>query len=1220
MLPHSPNYYGVILNKKTTFKHYKSMKKLLIPKRRSGSFSQLSLKMKLSTIIILATFFSLHANTSYSQRTKITLNMDNVSVKSVLDQIESNTDFRFVYKLKDVDLTRRVDVNVQNKLVTSVIKNIFKYSGTSFYVIDQQIFLVKEKPQGAGDLDNQTVVADFQQAEIIGTVADQDGTPLPGASILEKGTTNGTQSDFDGNFVISVTDANAVLVISYIGFSTREIALEGKTDLTIILQESSDSLDEVVVTALGISREKKGLGYAVQEIQGGDLNEARESNFVNSLSGKVAGVNISSAGGVGSSSRIIIRGESSLNFGGNQPLYVIDGVPTGNAGTSNSTSADYGSSSAEVNPADIESVTVLKGAAASALYGSRASNGVIVITTKSGKRNTGLGVSVTTGTTLESLLRFPKFQNDFGQGLNGMYEGSNFGASFSIYPDGIRDGYDESWGPRLNVGTLERQFHSPTLGGMRGGDVANPNRGEVIPTPWVAYPNNMRDFFKTGNTYFNNVALSGGNDKGNFRLSYTSLDQSGTIPNNDLKRNTIALKGGYNFTDKFRADATISYVNTTSANRPETGYDRNTIMYFMNWSVRNMDLNALRDYWQRGFEGTKQFQYNYGENHNNPFFYQYENTKGQDKHRIFGNVSLNYDFTDHLSLMLRAGTDMFNDFRPQRWAVSTVGIENGRYQEVSQFYEERNYDFLLAYKNSLGKDFNYNISVGGNQLKVEGRNSFAQAPELLVPGVYTIANSAANIVASSSSNEKAVNSLYAFAYLDYLGTYYLDFTARNDWSSTLPASNNSYFYPSMSFSALLNNTFKMPDWVTLAKLRLGIAQVGSDTGPYNLIDTFGFQQPWGDNYALVSGNSLKNNNLKPENVTTYEIGTDVRFFNNRLGLDLTYYDTRSKDQIIGIPLAASTSYTSRVINAGEIQNKGFEVMLNATPIQIGDVFKWDLILNWSKNEGKVIELADGITSITQSAPGEDASIQARVGEKMGAIWGPGYERVESGTMAGEIIIGTDGRAQITSEDIYLGNFNPDWIGSVTNSFTYKNISLSALVDIRYGGEFISRFYNKGVGAGQLIESAEGRSARPVGQEYDNPYYIPGAALVGDNYVPNSTSTDGTYSEGVYGTDVRSFYKGQLDHISEAQLFDATYVKLRELRLGFTFPDNAFGNIIKDVRLSLVGRNLFLWTPKSNIHFDPEVAVATSGGGLIPGFENMSLPSTKSIGVNLSLKF
>ena len=337
------------------------MKKLLIPKRRSGSFSKLSLKMKLSTIIILATFFSLQANTSYSQRTKITLNMDNVPVKLVLDQIETNTDFRFVYKLKDVDLNKKVNVKVEDELVTAVMDRIFKNSGTSYYVIDQQIFLVQKKIAGTGDRDYRPIDNILPQIEITGNVTDQDGAPLPGASIIEKGTTNGTQSDFDGNFTLSVSEANAVLVVSYLGFSTKEVALAGKQDISISLLESSDNLDEVVVTALGISREKKGLGYAVQEIQGGDLNEARESNFVNSLAGKVAGVNISSAGGVGSSSRIVIRGESSLNFGGNQPLYVIDGVPTGNAGTSNSTTADYGSSSAEINPADIESVTVLKG-------------------------------------------------------------------------------------------------------------------------------------------------------------------------------------------------------------------------------------------------------------------------------------------------------------------------------------------------------------------------------------------------------------------------------------------------------------------------------------------------------------------------------------------------------------------------------------------------------------------------------------------------------------------------------------------------------------------------------------------------------------------------------------------------------------------------------------------------------------------------------------------
>ncbi|HUH47671.1 MAG TPA: TonB-dependent receptor, partial [Arenibacter sp.] len=614
-------------------------------------------------------------------------------------------------------------------------------------------------------------------------------------------------------------------------------------------------------------------------------------------------------------------------------------------------------------------------------------------------------------------------------GRDGNYEGSNFGASFSIYPDGIRDSYDESWGPRLNVGTLERQFHSPTLGGMRGGDVSNPNRGEIIPTPWISYPNNMRDFFNTGTTFFNNVAISGGNDKGTLRLSYTNLDQRGIIPNNDLKRNTLALKTGYNLTDKFSVDVAVNYTNTTSTNRPETGYDRSSVMYMFNWSVRNMDINSLRDYWQRGFEGTRQFQYNYGENHNNPFFYQYENTKGQDKNRIFGNINLNYDFTDNLSLMLRAGTDFFNDFRPQIWAVSTVGIEDGRYQEVSIYREENNYDFLLTYKNSVGSDFNYSFSGGGNQSRSKGRQDQFTALQLSEPHLNSLVNTSM-ITSNPFKYKKHLNSLYAFAYLDYRGTYYLDITARNDWSSTLPAESNSYFYPSVSFSALLNNTFNMPDWVTLAKLRMGAAQVGNDTGVYSLVDTYEFRQPWDGILAKGSGNSLSNFNLKPERITTYEIGADLRFFQNRFGLDFTYYDTRSKNHIMGIPLPASTSYSSRIINAGEIQNRGVEIMLNASPIRMREGFQWDLTVNWSKNEGKVTQLAHGINSITQSAPGEDASIQARIGERMGAIWGPGYQRVESGPMAGEIIIGKNGMAQITSEDIYLGNFNPDWMGSL----------------------------------------------------------------------------------------------------------------------------------------------------------------------------------------------
>jgi TonB-linked SusC/RagA family outer membrane protein len=1178
--------------------------------------------MKLMGFFLFAGLMQVSANI-YSQSANIKLSMENAELQSVIREIQKQTEFVFFYSPEDVNGIIVSKVEVEKESLEKTLEICLAGTMLNYEIIHKAVVLKKVEPEvkkASEEKPAKEIILQPRLKEISGSVKDEKGLPLPGVSVMVKGTTTGTITDNDGNFGLLIPVDAATLVFSFVGMKAREIPIGDRAVFMLVMEEETIGLEDVVVTALGITREKKGLGYAVQEIKGDELNEARETNFVNSLAGKVAGVNISSSGAVGSSSRIIIRGESSLNFGANEPLYIVDGVPVGNVGTSNSTSADYGNSSAEINPSDIESMTVLKGPAASALYGSRAANGVIVITTKSGKGSKGLGVTVNSGTTFEEILRLPKFQNEFGQGRNGLYRGSNFGAGWSIYPNGLYDSFDESWGPRLNVGTLERQFHSPTLGRMRGGDVANPTRGEVIPTPWVAYPDNIRDFFETGKTYYNNVSLTGSNDKGNFRLSYTNLDQTGVIPNNDLQRNTFAIKSDYKFTEKFRANVSANYINSTSTNRPETGYGRHSLMYFMVWSVRNMDINAMRNYWQTGFEGKRQFQYNYGENHNNPFFYQYENTKGQDKHRLFGTIELYYDLSSKLSVMARGGTDVYNDFQPMKWAISTVGSEQGRYMEVNHYFKEQNVDFLFSFKDRIGEDFNYRIALGGNQMNRATRFRSVVAPELLVPNIYTITNSATEVITSSRSAQVRINSAYAFTQLDYRNTYFVDITARNDWSSTLPINNNSFFYPSVSFSVLTDQLLSMPDWVAQAKIRLGAAQVGNDTEAYNLYNTLIFQQPWGNNYTLANSSSLKNNNLKPESITTYEIGTDIKLLNNRLNLDFTFYDTRAENQIINVPLTSSTSYSSRVINAGEIQNTGFEIMLSAVPIQNDNGLRWTTGINFSKNTGKVLELASGITSITQSAPGENASIQARIGEKMGEIYGPGYQRVESGPLAGEIIIFENGRPKPTVEDIYLGNINPDWIGSFSNSLVYKNFNLAVLVDVHYGGEFVSRFYNKGMGAGQLLESAEGRSARAVGQEYDGKYYMVGAAMINGSYVPNSTSTDGTYSEGVFGTDARDFHKGLLDHISEGQLFDATYMKLRELKFGYKFPNRLFGNVIKDFQLSLVGRNLFLWTPKSNQHFDPEVSTATTGSGLVPGFENMSLPSTRSYGINLNVKF
>lgn len=1168
------------------------------------------LTMKLSLMLLFIGVLQLSASV-YSQSTTLSLDLKDRTVKEVLQTIEEHSDFRFFYNEKFVDLNRKVSIFSENKSVENILNEVFTGTNISFKVMGNNLIIITPA-EGTTQI--------HQIKSVSGKVTDSSGVSLPGVSVSIKGTTNGIVTDTEGKFSLSNIPSNATLTFSFVGMKTQEISVEKQDVINVTMRDETIGINEVVVTALGITREKKGLGYAVQEIKGDQLNTARETNFVNSLAGRVAGVNIVSGGAVGSTSRITMRGESSLSLQSNQPLFVIDGVPMGNDGVSNSTSADYGNSSGEVNPADVESMTVLKGPAASALYGSRAANGAIVIVTKSGKQGKGIGVSVNSGTTFETLLRLPKFQNKFGQGNNGLYEGSNFGKSSSIYPDGINDNYDESWGPRMDVGTMEKQYFSPTTGGMRGGDVDNPGRGDIIASPWVSRPNNIRDFFDVGHTYYNNVALTGSNEKGDFRISYTNLDEKGVIPNNNLTRNTVAFKSNYKLTDKIRVNVSADYVKTTSTNRPDNGYGRNTFMYFTTWFGRNCDMNALKDYWQTGLNGIKQFQYNYGENHNNPFFLQYENTKGQNKDRLYGNISLNYDITKKLSIMGRVGTDVYNDFRPMKWAVSTVSYEKGSYREDYLYYQEQNFDFLLTWKDHVGQDFNYRASLGGNSMDKRNRYRSVVAPSLLIPSVYSIANSASTLQASSNTSHKRVNSLYAFTQLDYKSTYYLDLTVRNDWSSTLPSGSNSYFYPSMSFSTLVDKIVRFPEWVNQAKIRMGVAGVGNDTNPYSLRSTYGFVNPtWGDSYALTSGSALPNTELKPEKIFTYEFGSEIKLFDNRVNLDFTYYDIRSKNQIIQLPLAISSGYNSRMVNAGEIQNKGLEIMLNVVPVKTED-FRWDATINFSTNRGKVLKLVSGVDKIVQASETEDVATEAVVGERTGTLYGPGYQRVESGPMKGQIIIGSNGAPLATSSYIRLGNANPDWIGSLSNEFVYKNIIVGVLVDVHYGGEFVSRYYNKANGAGQLVESLKGREARTVGQEYSGLYYIEGAALVNGVYVPNSTSTDGTYSQGVYGTSARSFIKKVTDHIPEGQTFDATYMKLREVKLGYSIPSKVFNHLIKDVTISLVGRNLLLWTPKSNQHFDPEVSVATSGNGLVPGQENMALPSTRSFGFNLSFKF
>ena len=581
--------------------------------------------------------------------------------------------------------------------------------------------------------------AHAQDRAIEGTVVDAQTNPIPGVNVLVKGTNQGTITNIDGQYRINVSGDTEALVFSFVGYETKEVPIGTQSIIDVDLSEDARQLGEVVVTALGVERETKALGYAVEEVQGSSITQARETNLVNSLSGRVAGVNVTGGSTtIGGSARITIRGESSLNINKNQPLFIVDGVPINNnvVGSSGSGNleTDYGNGAGEINPDDVESISVLKGPNAAALYGSRAANGVIIITTKSGKNNQGLGVSVNSTATFEDPLRLPDWQDVYGQGNRGQFAFVDGDGS------GIADGVDESWGPRLD-GQLIPQFDSPrNVPGFRGGDIdVAPDGSTITPTPWLANPDNVTDFFETGLTLTNNVAVSGGNESGSFRLSYTNLDQTGMLPNTDLRRNTVLFSGGYKLSEKLKADATVNYIRSRSDNRPSISYGTESLMYLWVWYGRQINTNNLRDYWQPGLEGQQQFNYNYNY-HDNPYFTMYENTNGQAKDRLLGNISLTYDFTDELSLMVRSGTDFYRELRDRKRAFSTQRFPFGMYREDNIFFEERNTDFLLSYNKTLNETWSLGASFGGNRMDQTYEYNELVAPQLSIPGVYNFGN------------------------------------------------------------------------------------------------------------------------------------------------------------------------------------------------------------------------------------------------------------------------------------------------------------------------------------------------------------------------------------------------------------------------------------------------------------------------------------------------
>lgn len=1150
---------------------------------------------------VLFVFIALLCNGVLSAQ--ISISVKNQSIRQIIPQLEKASGYHFFFSNDLPDLNTKKDLSVKDASLKNVLDNLLHNTSISYQIKGKdQVLLVRADNQLAGS-------SSKSSKRITGVVLDETGDPVIGANIVIRGTNYGVITDLEGNFIIEAPEGT-ILQISYVGYADKMLTVGKDSNYRVVMSENPEVLNEVVVTALGITREKKGLGYATQQIKSGEL-ETPTGNLVSMLSGKVAGLSINSGAVVGGGSRISIRGDRALSASPSSPLFVIDGIPIGSGAGNQTESAGIN----ELSSSDIESMNILKGAAASALYGSRAANGAIIITTKKGKRTNGLGVSYSGTFSRETPLILPQLQDQFGQGKDGVYEGGNFGSASGYYPSGLNDNYDESWGPRF-MGQKMVQFDSPTTNGFRAGDTYLPPeiRGEVIPTEWVGHPNNIRDFFDHGSTRINNVALSNSVGGLNFRVSYTNTKQEGLTPNNDINRHVFNLNNSIDLNKWISVDVVANYTKTKRSNVPNLGYGGISPMYFFCWMPISHNINSLKEYWQRGgLEGTRQFQ-NMAL-YNNIYFVMNEMTTQDDMNRFFGKLAVNIKPIKEVTIMLRGGTD-------NNWGTSTRNESyyknggNGLFREKSIVNQENNFDFLVSYNPNIGDLFGLTANFGGNRMEQYNKYIEGQTSSLVVPNIYSFANAKEMPTVTNQIRKKVVNSLFGSILLDYKRMLFAEFTGRNDWSSTLPSSTNSYFYPSVTFSALLSEMFKLPSFVSYAKLRGSYASVGNDTDPYSLLNTYSLSGYWNGIPMLENPSDLLNSSLKPAMSDTWEVGAELNFFNNRLSIDFSYYNTKTKDQIISLQNAITSGYGSRKINSGKTENKGFELMVNATPVMLSNGFKWDIGFNFSRSRTNVLYLAEDMEEMILTNSGlEDAKIVARPGERMGQLYGTAYKRVEEGPLKGERILNSSGQ-YVSENNVYLGNVNPDWTAGVHTSLSFKGFDLSVLFDIRQGGYFISRTLNKFVGSGMTIESLQGRGAREPGKEYDDLYYSEGAILVDGEYQQNLQIFDGTYSKGIAGNDARRFVKTQYDHISEAQLTDASFVKLRELRLGYTLPAKWARKIyLQNINVAFVGRDLFLWT--KNPHVDPE-----SGGmdNMNLGIDAFSVPASKSLGFQVNVNF
>jgi TonB-linked SusC/RagA family outer membrane protein len=1039
--------------------------------------------------------------------------------------------------------------------------------------------------------------AHAQNLAISGTVTDADGIPLPGVSVTVKGTRTSTSTNSAGGYSLQTgrpLTASDVLEFRYLGFIPKTVKYTGEKMIDVQLLEDTKTLQEVVVTALGIKREEKALGYATQKLNEEDLNNARSNNWAAALSGKVAGLTLVSPGsGPVNSVKINLRGNTSLNPDGNNALIVLDGVPVSSgmtssgvssaygAGSGNDVPVDYGNGIADINPDDIANVTVLKGASATALYGSRAANGALIITTKSGSRkDKGIGVTFNSNVSFNDVLKWPEFQHEYGQGTGtAMIPASQLYYSYGASADGAgTSGTSSAYGPRFN-GQSYFQY-DPLLQGQSAERVL-----------WRPYEDNVRSFFRTGSNISNSLAVEGGSEKASARASVTHTKNEWIMPNTGFERLSAALSLNYQVSDRLKLASKINYTNKRSDNLPATGYNNQSISYFMIFQNPNVDLAWYEPRWKNGLDQIDQI-HPFSSFIDNPFLIAHEMTNSMNNYKTVGNLSATYDFSKKVNLMVRSGIDYSNEDRAQNRPFSTANFQKGYYKQQNLFNYEINTDALLSYKDQFSPSFTFTASVGANAMSRKYNAINASVDGLIIPGVYKLSNGISNPLLSTNASNKKVHSVYGLATFAYQSKIFLDITGRNDWSSTLPVQNSSFFYPSVSSSFILNELFVLPNAISYAKLRLSAAQVGNDTDPYKTSKYYGTSDFAGSGSVPTT---LHNVDFKPEITTSYEGGLEFNLFNGLVGMDATVYRSITKNQILDVPLDPTTGYSRAVLNSGAVRNKGIELVLNGRPVN--GTFSWNTMVTWARNYNEVLELAEGMEGKQDIGYGGNATLQARVGGTTGDIYGFGFVR----SPEGKIVYNASGLPARPAEIQYIGNAYADWKAGFSNEFSYKNLKLSILLDGQYGGIIYSQTHHKMSEQGKLKHTLPGREE---------------GFIIGDGVVLNA---DGTYSANTRKVAPATYYSDYYRRANvESNSFDASFLKLREARLEYQLPKSLITKLrVNQATIALYGRDLAMIT--NFPMFDPETA-ALNGSTILPGVEIGQMPSTRTFGMNLTLKF